>query len=404
MNSTNRWRNRIKALIFGMGAALAVQVSGNWFKILMDRVPECGQRTCVADFVTFYAEAKLFWEEPRSLYDLDRQLAYQRSIAPTERVLPFVYPPITAALMAPLALLPFSAAFLAMTLVNLALILASLRLLVRQFSLSPDQSHWLHLFALCNFGVQGVMISGQTSAIILYCLTRHVIAQKRRNQSTAGFWAALLSFKPQYLPIPHLVLLLNRKWRGLLIGAVISTVLIVGAFFLVGAQASRQYFELAQRMVAADDDWWNQWRGMHNLRALTIYWLPAAWQAYVWWAGIALVLSAVISCNLRREKVAAGFAVVWIINVLGLLIVIPHLFTHDLTLLILPCALLISLLKQPLPLPVGVGLVIVGALPAVNHAVPTIMAMTLVILFISALALSSARPASQIIPSDTIPG
>jgi hypothetical protein len=65
---------------------------------------------------------------------------------------------------------------------------------------------------------------------------------------------------------------------------------------------------------------------------------------------------------------------------------------------------LISLLKQPLPLPVGVGLVIVGALPAVNHAVPTIMAMTLVMLFVSALALSSARPARQIIPSDTIPG
>lgn len=385
MNSSIRWSNRVKAIIFGLGIALAFHTSGNWFKIFLDRVPECGQPNCVADFVTFYAEAKLFWDEPQSLYDLDRQLVYQKTIAPTERVLPFVYPPITAALMAPLALLSFPRAFLAMTLLNFVLLVATLRMLIRQLSLSPDQSHWLLLFALCNFGAQAVVFYGQTSAIILYCLTRHVIAQKRSNDAKAGFWAALLSVKPQYLPIPHLILLLRRQWRGLLIGVVMSGVLIVGAFLLVGIETSKQYFELAQRMVVADDDWWNQWRSMHNLRALTIYWLPAVWQAYVWWAGGALVLSALLLWNLRQEQSAAGFAVTWIINVLGLLIVIPHLFTHDLSLLILPCALFVSLFRQPLPLPIGTGLVMVAALPAINHAVPTIMAMTLLILFMGSM-------------------
>jgi hypothetical protein len=383
MNPSIRWNNRAKAIIFGIGIALAFHTSGNWFKIFADRVPECGQPNCVADFVTFYAEAKLFWEEPQSLYDLDRQLVYQKMIAPTERVLPFVYPPITAALMAPLALLSFPAAFLAMTLMNFVLVLASLRLLIRQLSLSADQSHWLLLFALCNFGAQAVVFYGQTSAIILYCLTRHVMAQSRSNEARAGFWAALLSVKPQYLPIPHLVLLLRGKWRGLWIGVPMSSVLIAGAFLLVGIETSKQYFDLAQRMIVADDDWWNQWRSMHNLRALTIYWLPAAWQAYFWWAGVALMLSVLIIWNLRPESGSASFAITWIINVLGLLIVIPHLFTHDLSLLILPCALFISLFKQPLPLPVGFGLVTVAALPAINYAVPTIMAATLLVLFIA---------------------
>ncbi len=385
MNSSIRWSNRVKAIIFGIGIALAFHTSGNWFKILVDRVPECGQPNCVADFATFYAEAKLFWDEPQSLYDLDRQLVYQKAIAPTERVLPFVYPPITAALMAPLALLSFPAAFLAMTVLNFVLLLASLRLLVRQLSLSADQTHWLLLFALCNFGAQAVVFYGQTSAIILYCLTRHVIAQNRSEDAKAGFWASLLSVKPQYLPIPHLVLLLRGQWRGLLIGVVMSGVLIVGAFLLVGIETSKQYFELAQRMVVADDDWWNQWRSMHNLRALTIYWLPAAWQAYVWWAGIALILSVLIIWNLRQAQSTRGFAVMWIINVLGLLIVIPHLFTHDLSLLIVPCALFISLFKQRLPLPVGIGLVTVAALPTINYAVPTIMALTLLILLVGSM-------------------
>ena len=391
MHSSSRWSNRVKAIVFGIGIALALQTGGNWFRILTDRVPECGQPNCVADFVTFYAQAKLFWQEPRSLYDLDRQLAYQKTVAPTERVLPFVYPPITAALMAPLALLSFPAAFLLVTILNLLLILASLRLLTSRLSLTADQSHWLLLFALCNFGAQAVVFYGQTSAIILYCLTRHVLAERRSQDAEAGFWAGLLSVKPQYLPIPHLVFLLTGKWRGFLIGAAISGTLIAGAFLLVGIETSKQYFDLARRMIAADDEWWNQWRSMHNLRALTIYWLPAAWQPYLWWVGVALVLAVLIAWNLGREKSAAGFAVAWIINLLGVLIVIPHLFTHDLSLLILPCALFISLFRQRLPLAVAVGLMIVAALPAVNYAAPTSTAITLLILFVVSVAFGASR-------------
>lgn len=395
MNASTAWSNRAKAIILGLGLGLAFHTSGNWWKILTDRVPECGQPNCVADFVTFYAEAKLFWDEPRSLYDLDRQLVYQQKIAPTERVLPFVYPPITAALMAPLALLSFPIAFLAMTLLNLALLVASVRLLIRNLSLTRDQSHWLILFALCNFGAHAVVFYGQTSAIILYFMTGYVLALKRSDENRAGIWAALLSVKPQFLPIPHGVLFLRGNWRGLLLGVFFSIVLIAGAFLFVGIETSKQYFDLARRMVIADDDWWNQWRSMHNLRALTIYWLPATWQAYVWWTGITLALSAVIVVNLRWNKKADGFALTWIVNMLGLLIVVPHLFTHDLSLLILPCALLLSLFKQDVPLLVGLGLVLLAAFPVVNHVLPTSMATALVILYILSVTQVAARTAER---------
>jgi hypothetical protein len=395
MSPSAAWSRRVKAIIFGLGLGLVFHTSGNWWKIFIDRVPECGRPNCVADFVTFYAEAHLFWDEPQSLYDLDKQLAYQNTIAPTERVLPFVYPPITAALMAPLAWLPFPAAFLAMTIFNLALIIASLRLLIRKLSLTRDQSHWLILFALCNFGAQAVIFYGQTSALVLFFLTCHVLAQKRSSDVKAGVWAGLLSVKPQYLPIPHLVLFLRGKWSALLIGILMSAVLIAGAFMLVGIEASQQYFELARRMVTADDDWWNQWRAMHNLRALTIYWLPTAWQAPVWWAGIALALSAIIFFNLRLQNNLDSFAVIWIINILGLLIILPHLFTHDLSLLILPCALLLSVFKQPIPLVLGLGLVAAAALPALNYLLPTMMALMLATLFALSLILGSTQLTRQ---------
>jgi hypothetical protein len=197
----------------------------------------------------------------------------------------------------------------------------------------------------------------------------------------------LLCFKPQFLPIPHLDLFLRGRWRGLLVGALTSATLIVGPFIVLGTETSRQYFLLAQRMATADNDWWNQWQGMHNLRALTTYWLPENSSFYVWWAGCICVLTTMILSNLRARRGPDGFAGSWIINVLTLLIVIPHLFTHDLSLLVLPGALLISMFKQNVPLSVGLGLVILGLLPALNYAFPTIMAATLVILFPLSLTL-----------------
>jgi len=103
---------RIKATIFGLGLGLTFLMSTNWWSIYAYRLPKCPYPNCVADFVTFYAQAQLLLDDRRSLYDFDKQLAYQKRIAPVDKVLPFVYPPITAAFLAPLALVPFSTAFI----------------------------------------------------------------------------------------------------------------------------------------------------------------------------------------------------------------------------------------------------------------------------------------------------
>ena len=145
---------------------------------------------------------------------------------------------------------------------------------MRHLHLSTDQAHWLMLFTLCNFAVHGVIFYGQTSAIVLFLLTLHVLAQRRAERPVAGVWAGLLCVKPQYMAVPHLILLVRRRWREFLVGAAIGSLLIIGMFLWIGFEASAQYFQLARRMVSADSDWWNQWRGMHNLRVLVIYALP----------------------------------------------------------------------------------------------------------------------------------
>jgi hypothetical protein len=278
-----------------------------------------------------------------------------------------------------------------MTVMNIILIATSLRLLMRGLRLSTDQSQWLLLFSLCNFGVQAVVFYGQTSAIILFFLTRHILAQRQAEARGSGLWASLLSVKPQYLPLPHFVLLLRGRWRQLLIGSSISVVLITGGFLWIGVEASRQYFQLAHRMVNTDTDWWNEWRAMHNWRALAAYWLPEPWQAPAWWAGTILVVAGLAWVNRRPMTNYANFAISWIANCLGLLLVLPHLFTHDLALLIVPCAMLVSLQEQQVSPVLGISLITLATLPVINYLLPTTMASVLVILFIGSLYVCHKR-------------
>ncbi len=241
------------------------------------------------------------------------------------------------------------------------------------------------LFTLCNFAVHGVVFYGQTSAIVLLFLTLHVLSQRQGSRAAAGVWAGLLCVKPQYLAVPHLILLVRRRWREFVVGAAIGSLLIIGMFLWIGFDASAQYFQLARRMVSADSDWWNQWRGMHNLRVLVIYALPEDWHVVVWWLLSAIVVAMLAWVNWPAAKHTEDHASRWIVNCLGLLMVLPHLFTHDLTLLIVPCALLLSKVKAQVPLAIGIELVMLAILPALNSLAPAIMAIALVTLFTGSL-------------------
>jgi len=375
------WSNRLKAVAFAFGLVLSLFSALNWWSIYDRHAPPCSPE-CAADFVTFYTAAKLLVDHPAALYDLDHQFADQKRIAPSQEVLPFVYPPITAMLMAPLAWLPFSNAFLAMTLLNGTLLWLSLRNLIHQLSLSQDQSHWLILFTLCNYGVHQVFYQAQVSVIILFFLTQYILSQKQGNDGRTGAWAGLLCVKPQFFPMPCFYLFLQGRWRGLMVGIFVSTALTIGAFFLVGAEATQHFFLLLQRMMTNDHDWWNQARSMHNLRALAVYWLPPEAQAYFWWSSCGLVISLVVWINLRARQRPDTFAACWITNMIGLLLVSPHLFAHDLTILILPCALFLVRFKKSVPAPVGMSLTCVAALPILNQSLPTITATALLSLFL----------------------
>lgn len=394
MHSGTALHGYVKAAAFAIGLVLASYSAINWWSIFIDHAPPCSPE-CASDFVTFYAAAKQVRNDAASLYDLDQQFAYQSQIAPLKQVYPFVYPPITALLISPVAWLSFSSAYLLMTLLNMTLVSVSIQRLIRSLHMSRDQSHWLLLFVFCNYGVHQIFYQIQTSVIVLCLLTCLVLADRASQLSRAGVWMSLFSAKPQYSPIPNLILLLQGKWRSLSLSLMLSAILTVGGFFALGVESVPQYLLLARRMATVEQDWWNPIGSMHNLRSVAIFWFPPAWKNFVWGLSSALVIGGVIWINLRARSYSVNFQLRWIANVLAILLVTPHLFTHDLSILILPCALLLSRMREPVPILAGTGLIALAVLPVINFAYPTMMAIVLLVLYVSSLIYCCANSTSS---------
>ena len=81
--------------------------------------------------------------------------------------LPFTYPPIAAAALAPLALVPATVAGTVLTLVTIALAAAVLRLFLRRLFLNPAAAGWLLPAALFLEPVRNTLAFGQVNVILM---------------------------------------------------------------------------------------------------------------------------------------------------------------------------------------------------------------------------------------------
>jgi len=105
---------------------------------------------------------------------------------------------------------------------------------------------------------------------------------------------------------------------------------------------------------------------MQNLRALTYFFFPAPWRDAVWWAGTVVLGTLIVARSRASEKPNGIFFAEWIIIAAALILVSPHLHSHDLTLLIIPFALVLKQVGEAVIPLVALTLVIVGVLPLIN--------------------------------------
>ena len=391
MSSRKVWNNRIRALALGLGLAMSAVIAPCWWSIVRDHSPTC--TAYKPDFVSFYTAAKLMWTDRSALYDLEQQRLIQQPIDPSRGkwVLPYFYPPFFAVILLPLAWLPFSQAFIAMTLLNLALLITSMKILIQKLQLNPQQSSWLILATFCNYGVHYALLEAQTSFIALTLLVLFVTALNDPATAKAGIWSGLLFFKPQLTLLPLIVLIGRRKWVAL--GLAVGVVGFLGlvSLFAIGLQGLENYFTVSRRAMSGEDYFHimrpEQPERMHNLRALTYFFFAAPWKDYIWWISTVAGIALVTLISRARDGVDGISLRRWTIILTALILVTPHLHDHDLTLLIIPSAFFLKWVGDIVPLAAALSLVGLGMLSLINtmaypHLPPLVPLVLLIFLVV----------------------
>jgi len=346
------------------------------------------------------------WTDRSALYDLEQQRLIQQPIDPSRGkwVLPYFYPPFFAVILLPLAWLPFSQAFIAMTLLNLALLITSMKILIQKLQLNPQQSSWLILATFCNYGVHYALLEAQTSFIALTLLVLFVTALNDPATAKAGIWSGLLFFKPQLTLLPLIVLIGRRKWVAL--GLAVGVVGFLGlvSLFAIGLQGLENYFTVSRRAMSGEDYFHimrpEQPERMHNLRALAYFFFPAPWKDYIWWISTVAGMALVILISRARDGVDGISLRRWTIILTALILVTPHLHDHDLTLLIIPSAFFLKWVGDIVPLAAALSLVGLGMLSLINTmAYPHLPPLVPLVLLIFLVVGSTAKYLSGNVPS-----
>jgi hypothetical protein len=301
------------------------------------------------DFRSFYSAGYLVRTHPRALYDPVLQKQVQDTlVSPAGSSLPFYHPSYEALLYAPFSLLPYKAAYFAFIGFNILLIIATFLAARPLFSTPIPFVQSLPGLAFFLFAPLWIAIwHGQDSILFLLvcCLTFRQL-QRHRDWS-AGVMLALALFRFQ-LAIPiALLMTVQRGWKfllGFLAGAVAVVAACVG---IVGVAGTRALFRLlSASTLSADQRGVTQQvlgiypRTMANLRGL-LYACGTSKLPPSLAFGIVAALSAVVFvvCLLliRRQRSApTAFAIAIVCAILASY----HLNFHDLTLLLLPLALL----------------------------------------------------------------
>ncbi len=212
-------------VLLGLGAL--------WTRWLVTEVAGAPAQQGHHDFFAFYAAGSLIRDHlPESLYSAATLTGIERHIvdAPVGAAgyMPFLNPPASAVLVAPLSLLSEPAARVLW--LALAVVLGVACVLIATAGLRP----WLRALAtalvLTSYPAFQAFVEGQWSFLLLLGCLCALVAARRGHSALAGIAVAALWLKPPLLLMALFWLVLTRRWR--IAASAVATVLVVTAIAL----------------------------------------------------------------------------------------------------------------------------------------------------------------------------
>jgi cytochrome P450 len=169
-----------------------------------------------ADFRMLYAAGTMIRTgQSARLYDFNyEQQVQEKVVSPSPTTLPYMYPLYAALPAAPLSLLPYRAAYLAMLALNLALLLAA-SFVLRPY-LPALTRLWPPLPAIVFLGFLPVgiaLLQGQVSLLLLLLFCGAFAAIKRQHSFIAGLLLSISLIKPHVVLPVILLFAIWRNWR-----------------------------------------------------------------------------------------------------------------------------------------------------------------------------------------------
>ena len=383
-----------------------------------------------ADFPHFYCASRMLADgQGHQLYEADVQRQYQARYAGRVGTL-YTHPPFEAVLYLAVAWLALRGAYLLWSLLSLASLAASVRHLTRAVLLPWD---WRVLLVASITFVPALvcLVQGQDSLVLLSLVILAFAALRRDRAFAAGCWLGLGLFKFQLVLPLVLVLVLTQtrsarnglaKGLGLMVLALAGlsvslsgwSVLTLYPKFLLHYREHQPFADISPQAMA-------------NLRGLTYLLFHFLHRDQSQWAvaAVSFLSAAALLLTLtgwKNARLASCFAtknqgefdLAFSNTVLFALLVSYHLNPHDLSLLLLPIALLLHRTWTRTPpltdfrLWTTVGLIAILFLPplhlwALGAGEYGLIGIPLLLLFLVA-SISLTTPATNPGRATTIPG
>lgn len=233
-----------------------------------------------ADFTAFYTAGLMVRSgDAARLYDYALQTSYQQQVLQGRSflggLLPYNYPPHLALLMAPFSFVPLPVAFGLWTLLQVVLLLWLVRLLYRIAIEWPVvERRALICVTLALPMLLRSFFLGTLSLFVTVMFLRFYVALKTTHHEQGGLWLALVSVKPQLLPVPALMLLVGRHWRVLLAAAAVGLLIVSVVGFGVGWLRWGEFVAVLSRSASAGNTLGIYPEAMYNLKGTLVLLFP----------------------------------------------------------------------------------------------------------------------------------
>lgn len=303
-----------------------------------------------ADFRVFYSGAYLLRSgQAGQIYDDDKIKNVQDervSISPW--VLPFTHPAYEALLFVPFSLLRYRVAYFAFLGFNLFCLGIGYWFIRSRLGQLRERWRWLSSLAFLSFmPVPAALMQGQDSLILLALFTAALAFMDSGSELTAGLLLGLGMFKFQIL-IPIIVLFfIWRRWR-ILFGTVISSASVLTlSVALTGIGAQRRYvhklYDISLRRHGADLTGYGiPVPGMPDIRGIVssvLHVAPGVSMSTI----IILSLALIVLAAWRGWSTSPQWQLAIAISAAAL--TGYHVLPHDLSILLIPMAILLDQLK-----------------------------------------------------------